>query len=80
MLMLSKKDQYKANLQQNSINKGHSTEAYPKERITQKPTPQPNWENKYTSRMLGAQWSRISRKRQRKEVEFGGEGNLAENT
>ena len=74
------KDQHKANLKQNSINKGHSSEVYPKEKIFQKPTPQPNLENKYTSRTLGAQWSRISRKRQRKEVEFGGEGNLAENT
>jgi hypothetical protein len=29
---------------------------------------------------LGAQWSRIFRKRQRKDDEFGWEGNLAENT
>jgi len=49
------KDQQKAKLKQNSINKGHSSEVYPKEKIIQKPTPQPNLENKYTSRLLGAQ-------------------------
>jgi metal-responsive CopG/Arc/MetJ family transcriptional regulator len=49
------KDQHKANLKQNSINNGYISAVYPKEKITQKPTPQPNLKNKYTSWTLGAQ-------------------------
>jgi hypothetical protein len=49
------KNQNKANLKHNSLNIEHSTEAYPPETAIQKPTPQPDLENKFTSQTLGTE-------------------------